>query len=144
MTDSNPNAYVDTDTPDEPILFRLNVEVADLEQAVTFYSTLLGVLGRRQAGARCYFTCGPVTLQVLDVSGHGPVHPVPKSLSFTVGNLEPVFVRARELGCLSAEQVHGEPGGEISFRPWGERSFYVDDPWGNSLCFVEAGTTYQG
>lgn len=144
MTNSNSNARVGTENSEEPILFRLNVEVAALEQAVTFYSTLLGVLGRRQAGARCYFTCGAVTLQVLDVSSHGPVHPIPKSLYFTVGNLEPVFARARELNCLSAEQVHGEPGGEITVRPWGERSFYVDDPWGNSLCFVEAGTSYQG
>jgi hypothetical protein len=46
--------------------------------------------------------------------------------------------------CLSTEEVHGEPGGEISVRPWGERSFYVDDPWGNSLCFVESGTGYPG
>lgn len=129
---------------DEPILFRLNVEVADLDKAIPFYSTLLGVVGRRQAGARGYFGTGPVTLQVLDVSSQGPVHPVPKSLYFTVRDLDAVYARARELGCLSTASVHGEPGGEIAVRPWGERSFYVDDPWGNSLCFVEAGTTYDG
>ncbi|MEV6908407.1 VOC family protein [Amycolatopsis sp. NPDC051071] len=55
-----------------------------------------------------------------------------------------MYVRAQDLGCLSTEQVHGEPGGEITVRPWGERSCYVDDPWGNSLCFVGAGTVYQG
>jgi hypothetical protein len=27
-------------------------------------------------------------------------------------------------------------------RPWGERSFYVTDPWGNELCFVKEGTLY--
>jgi hypothetical protein len=27
-------------------------------------------------------------------------------------------------------------------RPWGEKSFYVVDPWGNDLCFVEDGTLY--
>jgi hypothetical protein len=27
-------------------------------------------------------------------------------------------------------------------RPWGERSFYVVDPWGNDLCFCENGTLY--
>ncbi|TCO44806.1 VOC family protein [Actinocrispum wychmicini] len=129
---------------DTPVLFRLNVEVADLDKAATFYATLLGVAGRRQAGERVYFTCGSVTLQVLDVSGSGPVHPLPKSLYFTVRDLDAVFARARDLGCLSAADVHGEPGGEISVRPWGERSFYVDDPWGNQLCFVEAGTGYPG
>lgn len=34
-------------TDDDPILFRLNVEVANLDEAVTFYSTLLGTTGRR-------------------------------------------------------------------------------------------------
>ena len=50
--------------------------------------------------------------------------------------------RAKMLGALSEELVHGSPGGEIGKRPWGERSFYAEDPWGNPLCFVEAGTTY--
>jgi hypothetical protein len=27
-------------------------------------------------------------------------------------------------------------------RPWGERSFYIVDPWGNDLCFCENGTLY--
>jgi len=53
---------------DVPSLFRLNIEVGDLDAAVTFYTKLLGINGRRQAGSRCYFECGPVTLQVLDVS----------------------------------------------------------------------------
>ncbi|MFE6737838.1 VOC family protein [Streptomyces tubercidicus] len=146
MTSDDPilNSPFETDDADEPILFRLNVEVANLDQAVMFYSTLLGVTGRRQAGARCYFTCGAVTLQILDVSGHDTVKRLPKSLYFTVRSLDEVFGRARELGCLSDEQVHGVSGGEIAVRPWGERSFYVNDPWGNSLCFVEAGTVYEG
>lgn len=144
MTQQTPSPAPDTRDDDEPSLFRLNVEVADLDEAITLYSTLLGVVGRRQAGARCYFTCGAITLQVLDVSGHGPVNPVPKSLYFTVRDLDAVFGRAQELGCLSTEHVHDEPGGEIHVRPWGERSFYVEDPWRNSLCFVEAGTVYEG
>ena len=36
------------------------------------------------------------------------------------------------------------PGGGIVVRPWGERSFYVEDPWKNPLCFVEEGTVYTG
>jgi hypothetical protein len=55
-----------------------------------------------------------------------------------------VHARAKKLGWLSKERVHGEPGGEISVRPWGERSFYAEDPWGNPLCFVQTGTTYPG
>ena len=69
---------------------------------------------------------------------------MPKSLYFAVHDLDQMFDRARELGCLTSRSVHDAPCGEIAVRPWGERSFYVDDPWGNSLCFVQAGTIYPG
>jgi len=129
---------------DVPQFFRLNVEVADLDAAAAFYSKLLGLQGRKQAGRRCYFECGAVTLQVLDVSSIGQPHPAAKALYFTVKNLEAAFERAKALGCLSREDVHDAPGGGIVVRPWGERSFYAEDPWGNALCFVEEGTVYTG
>jgi predicted enzyme related to lactoylglutathione lyase len=129
---------------DVPQFFRLSVEVGDLEAAVKFYSTLLDLPGRRQAGARCYYECGPVTLSVLDVSGSARPHPAAKALYFTVRDLEAAFARAKALGCLSRESVHDAPGGGIVVRPWGERSFYAEDPWQNPLCFVEEGTVYGG
>lgn len=129
---------------DVPRLFRINVEVGDLEEAVAFYGRLLGVEGRRQAGARAYFECGPVTLSVLQVPSPTAPRPEAKSLYFTVGDLEAVFERAKTLGCLAAFLVHDAPAGEIVVRPWGERSFYARDPWGNLLCFVEEGTVYTG
>jgi predicted enzyme related to lactoylglutathione lyase len=129
---------------DVPQFFRLNVEVGDLDQAERFYGTLLGLAGRRQAGSRVYFQAGPVTLQVVDVSAHGAPHPGAKALYFTVRDLEAAFARAQGLGCLSRESVHDAPGGGIVVRPWGERSFYAEDPWKNPLCFVEAGTVYAG
>jgi catechol 2,3-dioxygenase-like lactoylglutathione lyase family enzyme len=129
---------------DVPSLFRINVEVGDLDQAAAFYSKLLGLEGRKQAGSRCYFTCGPVTLQVVDVSSVRTPHPAAKALSFTVKDLDAVFARARALGCLSREDVHGLSSGTISVQPWGERSFYTEDKWQNPLCFVEAGTIYPG
>jgi predicted enzyme related to lactoylglutathione lyase len=127
---------------DIPQFFRLNIEVGDLPTAISFYTKLLGVAGRKQAGSRCYFECGPVTLQVLDVSSSGWPHPAAKALYFTVNNLEAIYERARALKCLSSEDVHDAPGGGIVVRPWGERSFYAEDPWKNPLCFVEQGTVY--
>ena len=129
---------------DVPQFFRLNVEVGDLDVAAAFYSNILGVQGRKQPGHRCYFQCGPVTLQVLDVSSIRQPHPAAKALYFTVRNLETAFDRARALDCLSREDVHDAPGGGIVVRPWGERSFYAEDPWSNPLCFVEEGTVYAG
>src|SRR5215813_8085727 len=132
------------ESSDVPNLFRINIEVGDLDQAAAFYGKLFGVEGRKQAGFRCYFTCGPVTLQVVDVSSAGTPHPAAKALYFIVNDLDAVFERAKSLGCLSGETVHGASGGEISVRPWGERSFYAEDRWRNPLCFVEAGTIYPG
>jgi predicted enzyme related to lactoylglutathione lyase len=129
---------------DVPRFFRLSVEVGNLDEGADFYSRLLGVKGRKQAGSRCYFECGPVTLSVLDVSSVRKPHPAAKALYFTVKNLEAVFERARALGGLSREDVHDAPGGGIVVRPWGERSFYLEDPWRNPLCFVEEGTVYTG
>jgi predicted enzyme related to lactoylglutathione lyase len=129
---------------DVPQLFRLNIEVGHLDQAARFYGTLLGLDGRRQAGSRVYFQAGPVTLQVVDVSSNSRPHAAAKALYFTVRDLEAAFERARTLGCLSRETVHDAPGGGIVVRPWGERSFYAEDPWKNPLCFVEEGTVYVG
>ena len=129
---------------DVPSLFRINVEVRDLDEAATFYGKLLGIVGRKQAGSRCYFTCGPVTLQVVNVSSVRTPHPAAKALYFVVNDLDAIFRRAKSLRCLAPEDVHGSPGGKISVQPWGERSFYAEDRWHNPLCFVEAGTIYPG
>ena len=133
-----------TQQPDVPQFFRLSVEVGDLGAAVAFYNQLLALEGRKQPGARCYYGAGPVTLSVLDVSSQGKPHPAAKALYFTVKDLDAIHLRARTLGCLSTENVHGQSGGAISVRPWGERSFYAEDPWQNPLCFVEEGTIYPG
>jgi catechol-2,3-dioxygenase len=135
----------DASTPaDVPSLFRINVEVGNLDEAAEFYTKLLGLVGRVQAGSRCYFTCGPATLQVVDVSSVRTPHPAAKALYFVVNDLDAIFERARSLDCLSQEEVHGSPAGKIAVQPWGERSFYAFDRWHNPLCFVEAGTIYPG
>ena len=128
---------------DSPKLFRVTLEVADLERATQLYAALFGLDGQRHPGARHYFDCGGVTLAVLDVSRGGmPPTPGPKSLYFAVDDIESVHARADQLGVLAPYQVHGEPASEVLTRPWGERSFYVVDPWGNDLCFCETGTLY--
>lgn len=126
---------------DVPNLFRLNIEVGDLAAAQRFYETLFNTTGRGQAGHRFYINAGPVAFQVV-TSAHP--HRAAKALYFTTADLEATHARAASLNCLSTELVHGLKGGEISVKPWGERSFYVEDPWGNPLCFVEARTVYAG
>jgi catechol 2,3-dioxygenase-like lactoylglutathione lyase family enzyme len=122
-------------------LFRLNIEVGDLERAGEFYGRLLGEEGRPQMGARLYFSAGDVTLQVVEMA---QPQLAAKALYFAVGDLDTVHARALALDCLSEDLVHGTPAGDPVVRPWGERSFYANDPWGNPLCFVEEGTIYEG
>ena len=128
---------------DCPKLFRVTLEVADLERATQLYAALFGLDGQRYPGARHYFDCGGVIVAVLDVSRGGmPPTPGPKSLYFAVDDVDIVHARAEQLGVLAPYQVHGEPASAVITRPWGERSFYVVDPWGNDLCFCENGTLY--
>ena len=130
---------------DGPNLYRLILQVSDLRTAVDFYSTLLGIEGRSIRGARHYFDCGAVILALLDVTTGGEeARPIPDNIYFSVNDLDAVYERAKKLGCLSAEDVHGASAGEIVTRPWSERSFYAQDPFGNGLCFVDENTLFTG
>jgi catechol 2,3-dioxygenase-like lactoylglutathione lyase family enzyme len=128
-------------TSDTPRLFRINVEVGDIDRAAAFYGELLGLEARPQMGSRVYLYAGAVTLQVVQVL---EPHPAAKALYFAIADLDALHARAASLDCLSPEDVHGMPAGAPVVRPWGERSFYAEDPWGNPLCFVEEGTVYEG
>lgn len=128
-------------TTDTPRLFRLNLEVGEVDAAAAFYGALFDSTPRPQPGGRIYLEAGPVTLQVVAVPAP---HPAAKALYFAVADLDAVHARAGDLGCLSAGDVHGTPAGRPVVRPWGERSFYADDPWGNPLCFVDESTIYAG
>jgi catechol 2,3-dioxygenase-like lactoylglutathione lyase family enzyme len=132
-----------TSKNDVPKIFRVTLEVSNLDQAAGFYAKLLASEGKRHPGARHYFDCGGVILSVIDPTqgGLAPT-PGPKSLYFAVRDLDAAHARAAELKALAPFKVHGQPAGEPIKRPWGERSFYVSDPWGNELCFVEEGTLY--
>jgi predicted enzyme related to lactoylglutathione lyase len=131
---------------DAPSLFRMILQVPDLDKASEFYSKLLDNEGRRiPRASRHYFDCGPVILALVDVTAGGEeAKPIPDYIYFAVADLEKVHERAKALNCLSGDDVHGAPAGEIVKRPWGELSFYVEDPWGNGLCFVDEKTLFTG
>ena len=132
-----------------PTLYRIILQVDNLDRAEEFYGTLLGDRGRRiPRASRHYIDCGPVILALVDVTGEGTMEahpePTPDFVYFAVDNVEAFHQRARELNCLSTDDVHGASAGEIVKRPWGERSFYAYDPWGNGLCFVDKNTLFTG
>jgi predicted enzyme related to lactoylglutathione lyase len=130
---------------DAPSLFRMILHVSDMDQAAGFYAKLLDAPGRRVAPTRHYFDCGPVILALVNpAEGGETLKTNPDYVYFSVKDLEDVHSRARELGCLSTGEVHGKSAGEIVTRPWGERSFYAYDLFGNGLCFVDERTVFRG
>src|SRR5215211_6471036 len=130
---------------DVPNLYRVMLQVSDSDKAANFYSKLLGLEGRRIPGGRQYFDCGSVILAFMNPTSAGSkARPAPDYLYFSVKDIEKIYERARELGCLSTVKIHDESAGEIVTRPWGERSFYVEDPFGNGLCFVAEETIFSG
>ncbi|MCI4337457.1 MAG: VOC family protein [Thermoplasmata archaeon] len=132
-----------------PAVFRILIPAKDLEASRQFYERLLGAPGRLVAGGRVYFDCGPVILGILNYSKvpakdwSAPT----EAIYFSTRDLAGLHARARELGALDTSLIHGDvknPAGEIVVRPWGELSFYANDPSGNPLCFVDEATRFTG
>jgi catechol 2,3-dioxygenase-like lactoylglutathione lyase family enzyme len=131
-----------------PRLFRVIVPVDDLDMAVRFYSALLATEGMRVSAGRHYFMCGGVIVAIYDPRADGDARtPRPNfdHLYFAVADLEAAYQRAQQIGGLSTETGDGGLAmGEIARRPWGERSFYLHDPFGNPLCFVDEASIFKG
>jgi catechol 2,3-dioxygenase-like lactoylglutathione lyase family enzyme len=131
-----------------PRLYRIILPAADIEKAARFYAELLSDPGRRVSPGRHYFDCGEVILAIVDPRADGDDHQIRANqdyVYFAVSDLEAVFARAERLGGLAAEAGDGgQPMGRIAKRPWGERSFYMKDPSGNPICFVDETTLFTG
>lgn len=129
-------------------LFRVILPQTSIDAAATFYSALLDDAGMRVSPGRHYFACGGVTLALYEPHADGDARtPRPNwdHVYFAVDDLQAVFERARRAGGLSADVGDGGlPMGAIARRPWGEVSFYMQDPSGNPLCFVDASTIFTG
>jgi catechol 2,3-dioxygenase-like lactoylglutathione lyase family enzyme len=129
-------------------LYRVIIPVDGIEPAAAFYAQLLEQPGVRVSGGRHYFFCGDVTLALYSPRGDGDARtPRPnfERVYFAVDDLDAVYQRARDLGGLATDTGDGNlPMGQIAVRPWGERSFYLHDPFGNPLCFVDSRTLFTG
>jgi len=134
---------------ESPRVFRLLLPARELRKSRRFYETLLATKGRGVTGGRVYFDSGPVILGILDCSSvpASEFRPASEAVYLATHRLESLFQRARRLGCLTPGFLHNDPAsplGAITLRPWGERSFYANDPSGNPLCFVDARTVFTG
>ncbi|HUE81888.1 MAG TPA: VOC family protein [Pyrinomonadaceae bacterium] len=131
-----------------PRIYRIILPVPDIAQAAKFYADLFGAEGFRVSAGRHYFDCGGVILALYDPKADGDnTEPRPnlEHVYFAVNDLEGFYKRAERVGGLSKEVGDAElPMGKIAKRPWGERSFYMQDPFGNPLCFVDEKSLFTG
>ena len=114
------------------------VPVPDVPAATAFYEALLEVPADPVAeGTRPYFHCVGAILALANPAEHGDeFRPNPDHIYLAVNDLDEAHRRAQRVG---AKRL-----GEIDVRPWGERSFYCQDPFGNPLCFVDGSTKFTG
>jgi catechol 2,3-dioxygenase-like lactoylglutathione lyase family enzyme len=123
-----------------PRLYRVILPVSDIGKAERFYTDVLGAKGKRVSSGWHYFDCGGTILACFDPRADGDrkdAQPNPDHVYFAVNDLEATHQRALSAGCKWIEP-------KIERRPWGERSFYAQDPFGNPICFVDETTVFTG
>jgi catechol 2,3-dioxygenase-like lactoylglutathione lyase family enzyme len=130
-------------------LFRVIVPVSGIDEALRFYETVLGVPGATVSAGRVYFDCEGTILALYDPEADGdgrPATPNPEPLYLAVSDLAATYGACRAAGGRFPHDAPADVGpmGEIRTRPWGETSFYVQDPFGNVLCFVDRDTIFAG
>jgi catechol 2,3-dioxygenase-like lactoylglutathione lyase family enzyme len=121
-------------------LFRVILPVSTIDTAAQFYETALGITGIRVSDGRHYFHCGETILACFSPREDGDAFdlpPNPDHLYFSVDDLEAALSRCQRAGCRRLDDT-------IKTRPWGERSFYAEDPFGNKICFVDDKTLFTG
>ena len=132
-----------------PHLFRVIVPVDDIDRAAHFYGTLLSEAGQRISPGRHYFDCEGTILACYDPEADGDARaatPLPEPIYIAVDDLESTYSHAKAAGASLSPAVVPDVGplGQIARRPWGERSFYASDPFGNQLCFVARDSVFTG
>lgn len=130
-------------------VFRVIVPVEDVEAGAAFYSALFKQAGERVSPGRHYFNAGGVILACYDARADGDddvPHTLDAPIYISTSNLEETHACAQTSGASFVQTDVPSVGvlGAICVRPWGERSFYAIDPFGNHLCFVDAATRFEG
>jgi predicted enzyme related to lactoylglutathione lyase len=121
-------------------LMRVLIRVPDVEAAAAFYEHVLDSKGRRISPGRHHIPLGDFELVCYDPAADGDLHDTAQGPSFwqlyvAVDDLDAALRRLRSR--------KGQVEQPISTKPWGERSFYAADPFGNRICLVDANSLPQ-
>ena len=131
-------------------LYRVIIPVSDIDKAQQFYSQIFDEAGTRVSPGRHYFDCEGTIFACYDPGADGDAHearPNPDHVYLAVDDLEDCFARCSAAQAdFDPDRLHGDETvlGEIAKRPWGELSFYIHDPFGNPICFVDRTTVFVG
>ena len=120
-------------------LYRVIVPVSDIDAAQSFYERVLEMPGKRVSPERHYFDCEGTILACFNPTKFHEklaATPNPEHIYLAVDDLPAALERCRHAGAVLQE--------EIQTHPWGETSFYIEDPFGNQVCFVDRGTMFTG
>lgn len=124
-------------------LYRIIFPVWDIDTAVAFYSDVLGQDGKRVSSGRHYFDVGGTILAIYDPIADGDeindkwAFHENQYIYISTDELEKVHQKITNSKCKYVDK-------SIKTMPWGERSFYANDPFGNPICFVDEKTIFVG
>jgi len=124
-------------------LYRIILPVGNIDKAEHFYSSIFGIKGERVSPGRHYFNLEGTILACYDPKADGDDDDPQWKLHdnqyvyIAVDDLEEVYQTVRDLNPLTIDD-------SIETMPWGERLFYLNDPWGNPVCFVDRATLFLG
>lgn len=125
-----------------PRLYRVIIPVNDIEAAEAFYSGIFEAKGERVSPGRHYYNLGGTIFAVYDPAADGDevtewkYHPS-QYVYIGVTDIDAVLERAKDLGATLVTDT-------VELMPWGERLFYVLDPFGTPICFVDSETLFMG
>jgi hypothetical protein len=121
-------------------LFRVIVGVTHIDVAQVYYSMLFGQPGKRVSPGRHYFDLGSVIFACYEAEAEGDDTPHvsnPEPIYLSIPNIESFFTECMDAGLIANTVT-------LNRQPSGEYSFYMQDPFGNPLCFVDETTLFRG
>lgn len=125
-------------------LYRIIIPVPDIEKAEQFYTFLLDQAGQRISPGRHYYDLGGTILACYDPEADGDetgqrwTFHENQYTYIAVADIDSLFKKVRQ---NSAATLLSEA---VELMPWGERLFYLQDPFGTPLCFVDESTVFKG
>lgn len=124
-------------------IFRITVPVTDIHKATAFYGYLLEQEGERVHVNRHYFYLEDTILALYDTC-YGDDTKVStwkydeaQNIYISTDNIEELHERLKGSDCLYLDD-------DVKVTSWGEKLFYMVDPFANQICFVDQATVFTG